>query len=95
MPVRAVRRVQNPDEVSKVAGVAELSREFVLDGDPRSGSDVLQAMTGPRPGRRLSWVNGGPARAWRRTWLDTFDWRLYRAGLRSSRSAAATAPSWC
>ena len=24
---------------------------------------------------------GRPAAACRRTWLDTFDWRLYRAGL--------------
>ena len=82
MPVRQSAGVLNPDQLSKVAAVAELSREFVLDGDPRSGSDVLQAMTGGGAlDGGLSWVNGGPARAWRRTWLDTFDWRLYRAGL--------------
>ena len=82
MPVRQSAGVLNPDQLSKVAAVAELSREFVLDGDPRSGSDVLQAMTGGGAlDGGLSWVNGGPASTWRRTWLDTFDWRLYRAGL--------------
>ena len=62
--------------------MAHNSREFVLDGDARGGSDVLQAMAGGaglEPG--LSWANGGPVRGWRRSWLDTFDWRLYRACL--------------
>src|SRR5215475_14051861 len=31
---------------------------------------------------------GGPAGARRRTWLDTFDWRLYRAGLILEYAAA-------
>ncbi|MFY9889768.1 MAG: hypothetical protein WAK71_15755, partial [Streptosporangiaceae bacterium] len=62
--------------------MADTSREFVLDGDARAGSDVLLAMAGGASlAGGLSWVNGGPARASRRSWLDTFDWRLYRAGL--------------
>src|ERR1700729_1220494 len=32
-------------------------------------------------GRRVRWHGDGRARTVRRTWLDTFDWRLYRAGL--------------
>jgi CHAD domain-containing protein len=32
-------------------------------------------------------VNGGPVRACRRTWLDTFDWRLHRAGLTLEQAA--------
>src|SRR5215469_38966 len=35
------------------------------------------------PGRR-----GAPAGARRRTWLDTFDWRLYRVGLILEYAAA-------
>src|SRR5215472_9456163 len=31
---------------------------------------------------------GGPAGARRRTWLDTFDWRLYRVGLILEYAAA-------
>ena len=55
-------------------------REFVLVDAAGAGSDVLRALTGAgeeSPG----WANGGPVRSRRRTWLDTFDWRLYRAGL--------------
>lgn len=56
------------------------AREFVLSDAAGAGSDVLRALTAAgadSPG----WANGGPVRTLRRTWLDTFDWRLYRAGL--------------
>ncbi len=53
-------------------------REFVLD-DAGAGLDDVVAATSPRGG--LSWANGASVRTCRRTWLDTFDWRLYRAGL--------------
>jgi CHAD domain-containing protein len=54
-------------------------REFVLD-DPATGLDELVAAALSSDGG-VCWTNGGPVRTCRRTWLDTFDWRLYRAGL--------------
>ena len=52
-------------------------REFVLDesGLPESDDDLIAL------GARLRWRSNGRAVAVRRAWLDTFDWRLYRAGL--------------
>ncbi len=63
-------------------------REFVLDGSGMPESDdYLVAL-----GTRLRWQGDGRARTVRRAWLDTFDWRLYRAGLTleltSARGAA-------
>jgi len=58
------------------------AREFVLD---RTGSAVPQLLlsasgtvNGSSP---AAWSGGNHARSIRRIWLDTFDWRLYRAGL--------------
>jgi CHAD domain-containing protein len=56
------------------------STEFVLDGDPGARPDVARAVS-DGSGNALSVTGGGSARRVRRTWLDTFDWRLYRAGL--------------
>jgi CHAD domain-containing protein len=52
-------------------------REFVLDdsGLPESDADLVAL------GPQLRWRGDGRARTVRRAWLDTFDWRLYRAGL--------------
>jgi CHAD domain-containing protein len=67
-----------------VAGV----REFVLDGEARYGPDVLVAMAdGVTLDGGLAWANGGCSQASRRSWLDTFDWRLYRAGLTLEQAA--------
>jgi len=55
-------------------------REFVLTDAAGAGSEVLQALTAARD-ESLGWANGGAVRSRRRLWLDTFDWRLYRAGL--------------
>jgi CHAD domain-containing protein len=53
-------------------------REFVLVGDQACrGADDLPQIDDPRFG---ICANGKP-RTLRRTWLDTFDWRLFRAGL--------------
>ncbi len=52
-------------------------REFVLDG--AKGADCDDAI--PLAGSPFSWADGGRTGTLRRTWLDTFDWRLYRAGL--------------
>jgi len=51
-------------------------REFVLVGAADTPADVPQ-IADPRFGI----TDGGKARTLRRTWLDTFDWRLYLAGL--------------
>jgi len=54
-------------------------REFVLADAAGAGSDVLRALAAAADDS-LGWANGGAVRSRRRTWLDTFDWRLYRAG---------------
>jgi CHAD domain-containing protein len=56
------------------------STEFVLDGDPGARLDVARAVSNGTGGT-FSFSDDGAARRVRRTWLDTFDWRLYRAGL--------------
>jgi CHAD domain-containing protein len=68
--------------------VASNTREFVLDGESRRGPDVLAVVTGTVSlDGGVAWANGGRIRASRRTWLDTFDWRLYRAGLTLEQAA--------
>jgi CHAD domain-containing protein len=60
------------------------SRDFVLEGDASASSDAVQAMAGgPSLDGGLAWADGSPSRVQvsSRIWLDTFDWRLYRAGL--------------
>ncbi len=61
-------------------------REFVLDDAGAGLDDLVAAATNPRGA--VSWQNGASARSYRRTWLDTFDWRLYRAGLAMEQTAA-------
>jgi CHAD domain-containing protein len=56
------------------------SRLYVLDSAAGAGSHVLRSLAATSDDQ-LGWANGGAARTVRRTWLDTFDWRLYRAGL--------------
>jgi len=59
--------------------VQAFSYEFVLaghDDDQPADHGVLDAMA-----PRFSWTPGGRSRTVRRIWLDTFDWRLHRAGL--------------
>ena len=63
-------------------------REFVFADDAAApGADILQLGDS-----RLVVIADGKARTLRRTWLDTFDWRLFRAGLtlefRSGRGVA-------
>jgi CHAD domain-containing protein len=60
--------------------VANGSSEFVLDSDAGARPD-LQALLAGADGSAFAWADDGPVRRVRRTWLDTFDWRLYRAGL--------------
>ena len=65
-------------------------REFVLvqTDDARTPGGSFPQLADPR----FSLASGGPSRRLRRTWLDTFDWRLFRAGLslelRAGRGAA-------
>ncbi len=57
--------------------VLTIARDFVLGDGQRSAPEELQAALEPR----YSLVKDGRSRTLRRTWLDTFDWRLHRAGL--------------
>jgi CHAD domain-containing protein len=58
------------------------AREFVLDHAACAVPQLLLTATRSANGSSpASWSGGRPARSIRRTWLDTFDWRLYRAGL--------------
>jgi CHAD domain-containing protein len=54
-------------------------REFVLHGDAGTPDTFRAVASAASDG--IAWANGGPVSTCRRTWLDTFDWRLYRAGL--------------
>ena len=67
--------------------VQAVSYEFVLaghDDDQSASNGVLEAMA-----PRFSWAPGGTPRTVRRTWLDTFDWRLHRAGLTLEHTTGA------
>jgi CHAD domain-containing protein len=59
--------------------VQAFSCEFVLAGDANDQSADNGVLDAIAP--RFSWVPGGRPRAVHRAWLDTFDWRLHRAGL--------------
>jgi CHAD domain-containing protein len=52
-------------------------REFVLVGEPQEPGNNLPQIDDPRFGIATT----SKSRTVRRTWLDTFDWRLFRAGL--------------
>ena len=67
--------------------VQAFSYEFVLTGhddDQPAEDGALDALV-----PRFSLVPGGRPRAIRRTWLDTFDWRLHRAGLTLEHTTGA------
>jgi CHAD domain-containing protein len=62
--------------------------EFVLDSEAHAGAEVPAALAGSVTlDGGLAWANGGASQTSRRTWLDTFDWRLYRAGLTLEQAA--------
>ena len=44
---------------------------------------------------RFSVQRTGRPRTVRRAWLDTFDWRLHRAGLTLEYVTGRGPPSWC
>ena len=52
-------------------------REFALDGADWPVPDGAL----PAPGPAFRWAHASRPQRLRRAWLDTFDWRLYRAGL--------------
>jgi CHAD domain-containing protein len=60
-------------------------REFILvpAGESRLADDGLPPIGDPS----FSVATAGPSRTLRRTWLDTFDWRLFRAGLNLEAAA--------
>ena len=61
------------------------SHDFVLTGGDRSAVDVVQEALAPR----FPVVPAGRPRTVRHTWLDTFDWRLHRAGLTLEQASRA------
>ncbi|MBO0775392.1 MAG: CHAD domain-containing protein [Actinobacteria bacterium] len=56
--------------------------EMVLGGERPNPDAALAALTQP-----YRWAPAGRPRTVRRTWLDTFDWRLHRAGLLLEQSS--------
>ncbi len=67
--------------------VQAFSYEFVLAGDDDDqpvSNGLLEAMA-----PRFRWLPGGKPCSIRRTWLDTFDWRLHRAGLTLEHTTGA------
>ena len=56
-------------------------RDFVLPSGSESAEDLLAAAYAALSQAFTVIAEAGAPRARRRTWLDTFDWRLYRAGL--------------
>jgi CHAD domain-containing protein len=60
--------------------VRQGSSDFVLDGEAGADLDRLLPSIGS-DGSGFSCACEGSARRVRRTWLDSFDWRLYRAGM--------------
>jgi CHAD domain-containing protein len=61
------------------------SREFVVTDHAGATPDVGAALAAADG---LAWISGGAAGTCRRIWLDTFDWRLYRAGLTLEQTAS-------
>ncbi len=59
--------------------------ELVLDGGERPDPDKALAALA----EQYTWAPAGRPHAVRRTWLDTFDWRLHRAGLTLEQSSRA------
>ena len=57
--------------------VEGFSHDFVLAGDGRLSADVVRAAFAPR----FTVAPAGRPHTVQLTWLDTFDWRLHRAGL--------------
>jgi CHAD domain-containing protein len=64
------------------------SGDFVVEGGGAT-QDVLDSVASG-VGRTFGWSGDGPVRRVRRTWLDTFDWRLYRAGLSLEQQAGGS-----
>ncbi len=56
-------------------------RDFVLPSGSETAEDLLAAAYAALSQAFTVTAEAGASRVRRRTWLDTFDWRLYRAGL--------------
>jgi CHAD domain-containing protein len=64
------------------------SGDFVFEGGGAT-QDILGSVASGTC-RAFSWSADVPVRRVRRIWLDTFDWRLYRAGLSLEQQAGAS-----
>ena len=63
------------------------SVDFFVEGGAGARREILTAVA-DGDGTPFTTVGDGPGRQVRRVWLDTFDWRLYRAGLALEQRAA-------
>jgi len=70
--------------------VESFPHDFVLASDGRPPADVVRAALAPR----FTAAPDGRARTVRLTWLDTFDWRLYQAGLTLQHCAGSRASDY-
>jgi CHAD domain-containing protein len=71
--------------------VAAAQRDYLLDGTGET--DCERALALAEPGGKLSWGGAGRKQTLRRTWLDTFDWRLYRSGLTLEQVSSGSRPA--
>jgi len=65
----------------EVSSVQNGSRDFVLEGDAGAKTELILAAASDSAAGGFTWAAPSATLNRRRTWLDTFDWRLYRAGL--------------
>ena len=65
--------------------VESFPHDFVLASEGRPPADVVRAALAPR----FTVAPDGRPRTLRLTWLDTFDWRLHRAGLSLQHSVGS------
>ena len=66
------------------------SHDFACTDGERPVAQALREALAPR----FSVVPATRARTLRRTWLDTFDWRLHRAGLTLECVTGRGRPNW-
>src|SRR5689334_1683319 len=77
----APRKTASRDGTPPAARTARSSAAGVVTALPRPAGAQGPAGIAVPAGSGFSFAPSGRSATLRRTWLDTFDWRLYRAGL--------------